>query len=198
MHPWDWIQQITIKGIVENVAANVVWTILGGGLVFLINIYRNDSSKFVGKWEVTVHWSPAWAKTLFETTEEVGDPKSVGEISLSSGSGRKRSQYWGLGFFRLHSGDTVYGLIAVKVYDVITSRPWFQSDFPYIKALRLERFSIVTLVRRPVVEPFKYATQRSYYMEMEKSSEDRIKGVMKMRGYEKDEVVGIFVGDRIL
>lgn len=189
---------ITLRGILENVVASVIWAIIGGGFVLLINIYRNDRSKFAGKWKATIFWHPDWARKLFDKTEDVPDPKSLGEISLSYGSGYKKSQYWGLGFFKLQSGDVEYGRIAVEIFDVITSKPLFQAENPYIKSLKLVRFSIDALVRRPMKEAFSYATHKSYYLEIEKSSTDRIEGRMMRREYDGDVEVGRFIANHLL
>jgi hypothetical protein len=200
MEVWDWIKrQISFGGIVENVVASLVWAIIGGGFVLLINVYRNDRSKFVGKWDAIINWHPDWARSLFEQTEDVSDPRSVGEISLSYGAGRKKNQYWGLGVFKLKSGDTEYGGIAVKIYDVVTSKPLFQDESPYVKALKLEKFSIDPFIRLSMLPSFKYATQASYYIKIEKSCADRIEGTMMRRKYKEDVVeVGTFVANRVI
>lgn len=194
-------KQDTLEGILLDVVGSFLWAIIGGGVALLVNTYRNDKSKFAGRWKATVHWHPQWARKLFEVAEEAGDvanPKSVGELSLSYGSGHERSQYWGLAFFRLQNGDIEYGKIAVEVFDVVTSRPFFHTEKPYIRALKLDRFYIDALVRRPVLEGFKYGTQVSYYMEIEKSNVDRIEGTMMRRDAGKDEPVGRFIANRIL
>ena len=190
-----------LEGILLNVVASFLWALIGGGFALLFNTYRNDRSKFAGKWKATVHWNPQWARKLFEVADEapaVANPKSVGELSLSYGSGHEKSQYWGLAFFRLQNGDIEYGKIAVEVFDVVTSKPLFQAEKPYIRALKLDRFYIDALVRRPMQDGFRYDTQVSYYMEIEKSSVDRIEGTMMRRDPEQDEAVGRFVANRIL
>ena len=193
----DWLRQISLRGIVENIVASFIWAVIGGFFVLIIGLYRNDRTKFAGRWDAVIHWEPEWAKYLFGSTEEVTDPKSEGLISLSYGSGQKKSQYWGLGYYELKSGDKLYARIALQIYDVITTRPFFQSESPYIKALRIDSFSVKPLVRKAEID-FKYGPSQSYFIEVEISTTDRIEGVMKRRIYKESKEVGRFIASRVL
>lgn len=161
IEPFNWMEPV-----VTALGARFIWAIIAILAVSLFTAYI-DRRKFSGKWNLTIRWTPEHAKSLLGS--ELPEPHSVGDVAITYGHGPNNEDYWGIGYFELFSGTTLYARLCIELANMEVKRKFLSSTFPYFFCLTLSSLTLRSKIREKA-KKFTYGNWANYRMDFNSST----------------------------
>ncbi|RDB42040.1 hypothetical protein DU490_15220 [Halomonas sp. DQ26W] len=126
---------------------------------------------------------------------ELPEPHSVGDVAITYGHGPNKKDYWGIGYFELFSGTTLYARLCIELADMEVKRKLFSSTFPYFFRLTLTKLKLRSKIREKALK-FQYGPWSNYRMEFHSSTGKILQGNIVL--VETNKTVGKIEAKRLV